>query len=114
MLNSAFLHEARARGLTSAIVHASKIMPENRIPPEQWNAAQWLIFDRRGADRPEGMAENFDPLLHFIGLFPDGDATETKVDRTATMTLEERLQQHIVDGEDKGLDATLDAALQKY
>jgi hypothetical protein len=44
VLNSAFLHEARARGLTAAIVHASKILPQNRIPREQWDAAMWLIF----------------------------------------------------------------------
>ncbi|MFO0875570.1 MAG: methionine synthase [Phycisphaerales bacterium] len=113
VLNSVFLHEARKRGLTAAIVHASKIMPENRIPREHWEAAQWLVFDRRGADRPEGMAENFDPLLHFIGLFPDG-TEEGKVDRGADLTLEERLQQHIVDGEDKGLDETLNAALARY
>jgi len=33
------LHELREAGLTGAIVHASKILPKNRIPEEQWNAA---------------------------------------------------------------------------
>jgi 5-methyltetrahydrofolate--homocysteine methyltransferase len=114
VLNSAFLHEARERGLTGAIVHASKIMPENRIPREQWDAAQWLIFDRRGAERPEGMPESFDPLLHFISLFPEGAEGEAKVDRSANLSIEEKLQNHIVDGEQKGLEETLDAALEKY
>src|SRR5947209_12394971 len=63
VLNSAFLHELREAGLTGAIVHASKILPQNRIPPEQWNAALDLIYDKR--------REGFDPLTHFIGLFPD-------------------------------------------
>src|SRR4030095_2482503 len=53
VLNSAFLHEARQRGLTAAIVHASKILPRNKIEDQEWEAAQWLIFDRRGAERPE-------------------------------------------------------------
>jgi 5-methyltetrahydrofolate--homocysteine methyltransferase len=39
VLNSAFLHELREAGLTAAIVHASKILPKNRIPQEQWDAA---------------------------------------------------------------------------
>jgi cobalamin-dependent methionine synthase I len=64
VLNSAFLHELREAGLTGAIVHASKILPKNRIPEEQWNAALDLIYDRR--------REGFDPLTHFIGLFPEG------------------------------------------
>ena len=114
VLNSVFLNEARARGLTAAIVHASKILPQNRIPREQWDAAQWLIFDRRGAARPEGMPESFDPLLHFIGLFPDG-AEATEVRRTlADLPVEEALQRHIIDGEDKDLEGTLDRALGSY
>ena len=35
VLNSVFLHECQKAGLTSAIVHASKILPMNRIPDEQ-------------------------------------------------------------------------------
>ena len=47
VLNSAFLHELREAGLTAAIVHASKILPRNRIDDEKWNAALDLIYDRR-------------------------------------------------------------------
>ncbi len=113
VLNSVFLEEARQRGLTAAIVHASKILPRNRISDEHWEAARWLIFDRRGAERPEGMPENFDPLLHFIGLFPDGEEVAA-AESTVARTLEERLQHHIIDGEHKDLDRTLDEALAKY
>jgi 5-methyltetrahydrofolate--homocysteine methyltransferase len=114
VLNSVFLHEARARGLTAAIVHVSKILPQNRIPREQWEAAQWLVFDRRGASRPEGMPESFDPLIHFIGLFPDG-AEQAEARRTlADLPVEEALQRHIIDGEDKALEQTLDRALAQY
>jgi 5-methyltetrahydrofolate--homocysteine methyltransferase len=47
ILNSAFLHYAREAGLTSAIVHFSKIQPENRIDPEVWKIATDLVYDRR-------------------------------------------------------------------
>src|SRR5436309_723216 len=70
VLNSAFLHELRDAGLTGAIVHASKILPQNRIPAEQWSAALDLIYDRR--------REGFDPLTHFVSLFPDEGSGSTK------------------------------------
>jgi 5-methyltetrahydrofolate--homocysteine methyltransferase len=47
ILNSAFLHYCRDAGLTSAIVHFSKILPENRIEPEVWKIATDLVHDRR-------------------------------------------------------------------
>jgi 5-methyltetrahydrofolate--homocysteine methyltransferase len=47
VLNSTFLHFAREAGLTSAIVHSSKILPENKIEPEIWKIAEDLVFDRR-------------------------------------------------------------------
>ena len=47
VLNSAFLHFAREAGLTSAIVHATKIVPENRVDPEVWRIASDLVYDRR-------------------------------------------------------------------
>jgi len=47
ILNSAFLHYCREAGLTSAIVHFSKILPENRIEPEVWKIASDLVYDRR-------------------------------------------------------------------
>lgn len=47
ILNSAFLHYALEAGLTSAIVHFSKILPENKIEPEVWNIATDLVYDRR-------------------------------------------------------------------
>ncbi len=114
VLNSVFLHHARQRGLTAAIVHFSKLLPSNRIPPEQWEAAEWLIFDRRGTERPEGRAADFDPLLHFIGLFPDGMEQAVERKGLQDLPLEERLQRHIVDGDDGALEATLDSALATY
>ncbi len=47
VLNSVFLHEALKAGLTSAIVHFSKIKPQDQIEPETWSIASDLVFDRR-------------------------------------------------------------------
>ncbi|HEV8293197.1 MAG TPA: homocysteine S-methyltransferase family protein, partial [Tepidisphaeraceae bacterium] len=106
VLNSAFLHELREAGLSGAIVHASKILPQNRIPEEQWNAALDLIYDRR--------RESFDPLTHFIDLFPEGaEAAITKIE-TETLPLEEQLKHHIIDGEKRNLIDHLNEALKKY
>ena len=109
VLNSAFLHELREAGLTGAIVHASKILPRNRIPDVQWNAALDLIYDRNRSD-------SFDPLIHFIGLFPDGsasDATNAKTDPFEGLTVEEALKKHIIDGEKRDLTKRLDLAMQQ-
>jgi 5-methyltetrahydrofolate--homocysteine methyltransferase len=105
VLNSVFLHELREAGLTGAIVHASKLLPKNRIPQEQWDAALDLIYDRR--------KEGFDPLTHFVGLFPDAGATEqtAKKDKYEDLTLEGALKQHIIDGEKRELTTRLKAAM---
>jgi 5-methyltetrahydrofolate--homocysteine methyltransferase len=103
-LNSVFLHELRAAGLTSAIVHFSKILPRNKIPDDQWNAALDVLLDRRDAG---------DPLQKFIELFKDVSAASTKR-VVKDLTVEERLREHIIDGNKENLDATIADALRKY
>jgi 5-methyltetrahydrofolate--homocysteine methyltransferase len=113
VLNSVFLHECQQAGLTSAIVHASKILPIARIPEEQLAVALDLIYDRRRfAD--DGTVE-YDPLQRYIELFEGVDAASARASRAeelAALPLEERLQRRIVDGERNGLEADLDLALQ--
>ena len=106
VLNSAFLHELREAGLTGAIVHASKILPRNKIDDEQWNAAMDLIYDRR--------REGFDPLTHFISLFPDGAEAVEGGRSVDNLPIEEKLKRHIIDGEKRDLTVHLDEALEKY
>ncbi|MDY7108393.1 MAG: methionine synthase [Planctomycetota bacterium] len=113
VLNSVFLREALERGLTAAIVHPSKILPRHRIDDAHWEAARWLIFDRRGDNRPDGKPEDFDPLLHFIGLFPEGEDAPPR-EALETLPLEERLQRTIIDGDDTNLAELLDEAMQHY
>jgi 5-methyltetrahydrofolate--homocysteine methyltransferase len=106
VLNSVFLNECREAGLDSAIVHASKILPMNRIPPEQRNTAFDLIYDRR--------RDGYDPLQELMRLFEGVSAASSKESRAAELAklpLLERLAQRIVDGERNGLEADLDEAM---
>ncbi|MFA6043953.1 MAG: homocysteine S-methyltransferase family protein [Phycisphaerales bacterium] len=105
VLNSVFLHELREAGLSSAIVHFSKILPKNKIEQTQWDAALDVIYDRR--------QPGTDPLQAFIGLFNDATLATTKKE-AKTLTLEERLRAHIIDGEKEGVAETLALAREKY
>ena len=106
VLNSVFLHECVQAGLTSAIVHASKILPMSKIPDEQREVALDLVYDRR--------REGYDPLSRFIELFEGVDAASARASRAeelASLPLDERLQRRIIDGERNGLESDLDTAL---
>jgi 5-methyltetrahydrofolate--homocysteine methyltransferase len=106
VLNSVFLHECQKAGLTSAIVHASKILPMNRIPEEQREVALDLVYDRR--------REGYDPLTKFLDLFEGVEAAASagsRLDALMALPLEERLQRRIIDGEKNGLTDDLDAAM---
>jgi 5-methyltetrahydrofolate--homocysteine methyltransferase len=106
VLNSVFLHECVQAGLTSAIVHASKILPIVRIPEEQREVALDLVYDRR--------RDGYDPVQRFIELFEGVDVTSARASRAqelAGLPLDERLKRRIIDGERGGLEADLDLAL---
>jgi 5-methyltetrahydrofolate--homocysteine methyltransferase len=107
VLNSVFLHECQQAGLTSAIVHASKILPMSKIPDEQRRVALDLVYDRR--------RDGYDPLQTFIELFEGVDAASARASRAeelAALPLSERLERRIVDGERNGLEADLDEAMR--
>ena len=113
VLNSVFLHECTEAGLDSAIVHASKIVPNSRIPGDQMQAALDLVYDRRRYDDAGNLT--YDPLAHFLEVFADASDTSTSVSRAeelAALPLTERLERRIIDGERLGLDVDLDEALQ--
>lgn len=114
VLNSVFLHECQQAGLDSAIVHASKILPMNRIPDEQREAALDLVYDRRQYDLDGNMT--VDPVANYLQVFEGVDAQSTSANRAeelAKMPLLERLRQRIIDGERNGLTDDLDEALQQ-
>ncbi|SCF17976.1 methionine synthase [Micromonospora chokoriensis] len=106
VLNSVFLHECVQAGLTSAIVHASKILPMSKIPEEQREVALDLVYDRR--------REGYDPVQRFLELFEGVDVTSARASRAqelAALPLDERLKRRIIDGERNGLEADLDDAM---
>ncbi|MBL8926113.1 MAG: methionine synthase [Pseudonocardia sp.] len=108
VLNSVFLHECVNAGLDTAIVHASKILPMSKIPDEQRGVALDLVYDRR--------REGYDPLTRLMELFEGVTAAAAKAGRAqelAGLPLFERLERRIVDGERNGLEADLDAALER-
>ena len=97
---------ASEAGLDSAIVHASKILPMNRIDEKQREVALDLVYDRR--------REGYDPLQELMGMFEGVSAASSKESRAAELAklpLLERLAQRIVDGERNGLEADLDEAM---
>ena len=112
VLNSVFLHECTKAGLTSAIVHAARIMPLSQIPETQLKVALDLIYDRREYDSDGNVT--FDPLTRLLDEFSGVDsvtAKQTRASELAAMPLEARLQRRIIDGEKKGLELDLDEAL---
>ena len=112
VLNSVFLHECIQVGLTSAIVHAARIMPLNQIPKEQLDAALELIYDKRVYDAEGNVS--CDPLTNYLDVFSGVDTATAKQSRAAELAalpLKERLERRIIDGEKKGLELDLDEAL---
>nr|WP_216853337.1 methionine synthase [Phytoactinopolyspora halotolerans] len=108
VLNSVFLHECVEAGLSTAIVHASKILPMARIPDEQREVALDLVYDRR--------REGYDPLQKLMQLFEGATASssrESRAEELAALPLNERLERRIVDGERNGLEVDLDEAMKE-
>jgi len=110
VLNSMFLHEAMQAGMDSAIVSPNKILPLAKIDPKHQEICYKLIYDQREFD---GEICVYDPLGELTTVFA---GKTTKRDRTedANLPVEERLKQHIIDGERIGLDIQLAKALETY
>jgi 5-methyltetrahydrofolate--homocysteine methyltransferase len=110
VLNSVFLHDAVEAGLDAAIVNASKIEPLNRIGERELNVARELIYDQRKFERDTCV---YDPLTEFTKLF-EGVKSAAKKKASKGDTVEERLKNHIIDGEKIGLEDELRSALNSY
>ncbi|MCA6611264.1 MAG: methionine synthase [Pseudanabaena sp. M158S2SP1A06QC] len=110
VLNSVFLHEAMKAGMDSAIVHASKIIPLNRINDKELEVARQLVYDQRQFD---GNICTYDPLGEFTKLFEGVSAKRVKV-VDDNLSIEEKLKNHIIDGDRIGLDDALTEALKTY
>ncbi|MDJ1184493.1 methionine synthase [Roseofilum casamattae] len=110
VLNSMFLHEAMEVGLDSAIVSASKILPLAKIEPEHQEVCRKLIYDQREFD---GDICTYDPLGVLTKLF---EGKSAKRERTVdeNMAIDERLKNHIIDGERIGLEEALEEAMKDF
>jgi 5-methyltetrahydrofolate--homocysteine methyltransferase len=110
VLNSVFLYECMQVGLDSAIVSASKILPLAKIDPDHQKICTDLIYDRREFN---GDICIYDPLGKLTELFA-GKKTKKAEAVDKNLPIQERLKQHIIDGERIGLDEALNEALQQY
>jgi 5-methyltetrahydrofolate--homocysteine methyltransferase len=115
VLNSVFLHECVEAGLDSAIVHAARIMPLNKIPDEQVKVCLDLIYDRRGeaaGPGPNGSVNaDYDPLTALLDVFADVTVAKQEKEDRSGWPVDERLKARIIDGDREGLTADLDEAM---
>jgi 5-methyltetrahydrofolate--homocysteine methyltransferase len=108
-LNSVFLHECAAAGLDSAIVHASKIRPLNRLPDEQREVCLDLVHDRRRFDDAGNCT--YDPLTRLLEVFEDVSVEAGPTEDRSDWPVGRRLSQRIIDGDRDGLTDDLDEAM---
>jgi 5-methyltetrahydrofolate--homocysteine methyltransferase len=105
VLNSVFLYECVDAGLDSAIVHAARIVPLNKVPEEQLKVCQDLIYDRRDP------ATGYDPLAALLDVFADVTVVKDVKEDRSGWPVDERLKARIIDGDRDGLTDDLDEAL---
>ena len=112
-LNSIFLDECIKAGLDSAIIAPNKILPLSKISAETKKLCLDLIYDRRNFENKICI---YDPLVELTKAFQDITISDFKKASTSNknLTLEEKLKNHIVDGEKIGLEEQLNNALKKY
>jgi 5-methyltetrahydrofolate--homocysteine methyltransferase len=113
VLNSVYLDEAIRRGLTSAILNASKIKPVNQIPEAEVKLARDVIYDRR--EFSDSGECTYDPLFRFVDHFTNTTAVAVQsADAELALPIEERLKRRIIDGKKIGVEKHLDEAREKY
>lgn len=113
VLNSVFLHDCCEAGMDAAIISPAKILPLIKITQEQQDVCRDLIYDRR---KFEGSICTYDPLTVLTTMFEGVSTKEARASGPSLQDLpiEERLKQHIIDGERIGINEALDEALQSY
>ncbi len=117
VLNSVFLHDCCEAGMDAAIVSPAKILPLAKITPEHQQVCRDLIYDRRRFDsEASGAICTYDPLTVLTSLFEGVSAREARASgpSLADLPVEQRLKQHIIDGERIGLEPALQEALATY
>jgi 5-methyltetrahydrofolate--homocysteine methyltransferase len=105
VLNSVFLHHCVEAGLDLAMVNPNHITPYAEIGEDERALADDLVFNRR-----EDALERF--IAHFEEKAAHGDEDEA-ADPTAGMEPEEALHWHILRRKKDGVEAQIDAAVEK-
>jgi 5-methyltetrahydrofolate--homocysteine methyltransferase len=105
VLNSVFLHECVQAGLDSAIVHAARIMPLNKVPDDQAKVCLDVVYDRRDD------AAGYDPLTALLDVFADVTVAKNEKEDRSGWPVDERLKARIIDGDREGLTDDLDQAM---
>ena len=106
VLNSVFLHHCVEAGLDLAMVNPNHITPYSEIVAEERELADDLVFDRR-----EDALERF--IAHFESKGPEADDANAKADPTEGMEPEEALHFHILRRKKEGVEAWIDASVDK-
>jgi 5-methyltetrahydrofolate--homocysteine methyltransferase len=103
VLNSVFLHHCVEAGLDLAMVNPNHITPYAEIPQDERELADDLVFNRRD-----------DALERFIAHY-EGKSEESAeaADPTAGMEPEEALHWHILRRKKDGVEAQIDASVEK-
>jgi 5-methyltetrahydrofolate--homocysteine methyltransferase len=104
VLNSVFLHHCVEAGLDLAMVNPNHITPYGEIPEAERELADDLVFNRR-----EDALERF--IAHFESKGADEEAEAA--DPTAGMEPEEALHWHILRRKKDGVEAQIDASVEK-
>src|SRR3954454_6651917 len=104
VLNSVFLHHCVEAGLDPAMVNPNHITPYGEISENERKLADDLVFNR-SEDALEKFIEHFESK-------GESDADE-KADPTADMEPEEALHWHILRRKKDGVEAQIDAAVEK-
>ena len=112
-LNSVFLHDCCEAGMDAAIVSPAKILPLIKIDHDHQKVCRDLINDARQFD---GDACVYDPLTELTTLFEGVSTKDARASgpSLADLPVEERLKQHIIDGERIGLEDALNEGLHTY
>ncbi|MCX5951014.1 MAG: methionine synthase [Cyanobacteria bacterium] len=116
VLNSVFLHDCCQSGMDAAIVSPAKILPLIKINAEQQQVCRDLIYDRRRFEDGDTSICTYDPLTELTTMFEGVSAKEARASgpSLADLPVEERLKQHIIDGERIGLESSLNEALASH
>src|SRR4051794_39461455 len=104
VLNSVFLHHCVDAGLDLAMVNPNHITPYPEIGEEERALANDLVFNTR-----EDALERY--IAHFEAKGPEVEAEQA--DPTAGMEPEEALHFHILRRKKEGVEAQIDASVEK-